>query len=173
MNKSRVFALIGLALVSGFLAAHWSVAQSTVQTSTRATATDDAFGLHQLESFVTYLQDTKQTNVLKRFNDYSNAFIASQMSAEMGVRTAILLRLRDGRTNEAIRMLESQLAGDAVGFVASYRALPDSVRETVSLRSLKSARDYCNRFHVKESHPDLDQIVSNAFALLNDNNATK
>lgn len=164
MKTSRTLALVGFALTIGFLVTRWSIAQS----ATNATVTDVYFGLHQLESFVTYLQDTKQTNLLKRFNDYSNASIASQMSAEMGVTTAILTRLQDGRTNEAIRLLESRLTGNAVGFVASYRELPASVRETVSLTSLKYARDYCSKFHVKESQPDLDQIVANAFKLLDE-----
>jgi hypothetical protein len=52
---------------------------------------DDSFGLHQLESFVCYLQDTKQTNVLNRFNDFSNAWIVSpdkQASRRRGVQAS-------------------------------------------------------------------------------------
>jgi hypothetical protein len=172
MKKSHALGLLMLALITGLFVANWSVAQSGGRPSSKTGDTDDAFGLHELESFVSYLQDTKQTNTLSRFNDYSNARIASEASAQMGVTAAILLRLQDGRTNEAIRLLEMRLTGDAVGFAASYRELPASVRERVSLIPLQHARDYCSKYNVKESHPDLDQIVSNAFALL-DQKTTK
>jgi hypothetical protein len=168
MKTSRVLTLVGLALIAGFLVSHLSTAQPALQPPSKAAVTDDAFALRQLESFVTYLQDTKQTNVLKRFGDYSDASIVSEKQADMGVTTAILVWLRDGHTNEAIHILETRLTGDAVGFAASYRELPGPVRETVRLATLEHARDYYRKFHVKENQPDVDQIVANAFKLLDE-----
>ena len=93
--------------------------------------------MDQLTTFVSHLEATKQTKTLKLFNDYSNSSLAQQHSADLGVMTAILLRLRDGRTNEAIKLLESRLDGDAVGVWASYNELPPALRERVSLKSLE------------------------------------
>src|SRR5260221_13095805 len=140
MKTSRVFALLVVVVVTAFLAARWIYAQSERQPSNKEPATDNYVALHQLESFVTYLQDTKQTNTLKRFNDYSTATVASQNSADLGVTLAILQRLRDGRTNEAFELLEGRVSTDIVGFVSSYRELPASIREKMSLKPLEYAR---------------------------------
>ena len=91
-----------------------------------------------------------------------------QHSADLGVTTWILLRLREGRTNEAIRVLESQLTSDAVGFAASYRNLPAPLREKLSLTSLGHARDYCSKYQVKSSDAEIARIEANAFELLDE-----
>jgi hypothetical protein len=76
---------------------------------------------------------------------------------------AILQRLRDGRTNEAFELLEGRLSGDVAGFVASYRELPDSLREKVSVKSVEYARDYRAKFPYKHRYPQIDQSVAEAF----------
>lgn len=168
MKTSRVFVLTAVALVVGFIAARWSMAQPSQRPSSKESAPDNYVGLHQLESFVGYLQDTKQTNTLQRFNDYANATIVSQSSADLGVRLHILYELRRGRTNEAVRMLELQMRSDVVGFAASYRELPVGVREKVGLTAFKEARDYCRKYPPKSGQPDLDEILANAFKLLDE-----
>jgi hypothetical protein len=171
MKTSRAFALGATALVIGFLAARWCAAQSARQPS-KEPATDSYIALHQLESFVAYLQDTKQTNTLQRFNEYSTVNIASQNSADLGVTLAILQRLRDGRTNEALELLEGRVSTDIVGFVASYRELPASLRAKISLKPLEYARDYRAKFPFKHRYPNVDEGVADAFKIL-DEKATK
>jgi len=128
MKTSRAFALAAAALAIGFFSARWCAARPSDQPPAREPSYD--FGaLQQLESFVTYLQDTKQTNILQRFNDYSNSSNASQQYADLGVTLAILQRLRGGRTNQAYHLLEGQLDADIVGVATSYRQLPASLRE--------------------------------------------
>ena len=141
MKTTRSLAFIAAALIIGFSAARWGAAQSTRQPSPGEPKTDYAFGLRELESFLSHLKDTKQTNTLRRFNDYSNATVVSQHSADLGVTVAILQRLRDGRTKEAIELLEGRVSTDIIGMVACYRELPDSIREKVSLKSLEHARN--------------------------------
>src|SRR4051794_33612595 len=109
MKTSRIFVLTAVALAVGFATACWCMAQTSRQSSNKQLNTDDYIGLHQLESFVSYLQETKQTNVLQRFNEYANITVVSRASADLGVRLHILSDLRRGRTNEAIRMLERQM----------------------------------------------------------------
>ena len=167
MKTSRSFALVSAALVIGFLAARWSFAQPG-QPSSKESATDYYIGFHQLESFVAYLQDTKQTNALQRFYEYSNVTIASRSSADLGVRLHLLYQLRNGRTNEVIRMLEQQTRSDVVGFAASYRELPAALRVKIGLTALREARDYCRKYPVKSEHADVDEILSKAFTLLDE-----
>jgi hypothetical protein len=162
MKTSRVLALTAIALAAGFLTARWCAAQSQPQ---KPKAYD--FGaLEQLTSFVSYLQDTKQTNTLQRFNDYSNASLASGHYADLGATLNILQRLRDGRTNQAYELLEGQLDVAIIGFVSSYRELPASAREQPGLKVLQQARDYRAKFPFKHRYPNVDEGVADAFKIL-------
>jgi len=76
MKTSRAFALAAAALVTGFLAAHWFGAQAPQKPASKEPASYDFGALQRLESFVSYLHDTKQTNTLQRFNDYSTASLS-------------------------------------------------------------------------------------------------
>ena len=171
MKLSRTLVLIAVVLFCGFFAACWCTAQSVRQASGKEQKTDDYITLHQLESFVAHLQKTKQTDTLRLFNDYSNVSIAQQSSVDIGVTVRILAQLREGRTNEVISLLEQRLTSDAVGFVASYRELPASLREKLSLTSLGDARDYRSMHRVRSKHSDVDEIVEKAFTLLDEKNS--
>jgi hypothetical protein len=166
MKTARSLAFVTAALLIGFFAARWSAAQTATPPARAESKTDYNFGLRELESFVSYLQDTGQTNALQRFRNYSNASLVSQKSADLGMNVAILQRLRDGRTNEAMALLENKVSGDIVGFVASYRELPASVREKVSLKPLELARDYRARFPFKHRYPNMDEGVVEALKIL-------
>jgi hypothetical protein len=115
-----------------------------------------------------HLQDTKQTNLLQEFGDYSNASLASRQCAELGVTLAILQRLREGRTNEAYELLEGRLNTDIIGLVSCYRELPASLRAQGSLKVLGYARDYRAKFPFKHRYPDVDDAVAEAFKSLNE-----
>jgi hypothetical protein len=171
MKRSVAFALFAFALTICFVLSRLSVAQAVDRVRDKEKTADSYYGLHALESFATYLQDTKQTNILQRFNDYENTRITSESSAEMGVLTAILLRLRDGRTNEAMTLLEMRMTSDAITFAVGYRELAPPVRDTVSLVSLNHARDYYFKYGVKDRLPEVDQYVTNAFKLLDEKDA--
>jgi hypothetical protein len=168
MKISRGFILISAALVLGFLAARWCAAQSANPQSARETKGDYAVAVRQLESFVTYLQETKQTNVLERFNNYMNTSLATQQSADLGLTLAILQRLRDGRTNSAMELLEGRLNSDITGFVAVYRELPTSLREKMSLKPLAYAREYRVKFPFKHKYPIVDEGVVEALKVLDE-----
>ncbi len=168
MKTSRAFSLTAAALAIGFLAARWCTAQPSNQPPTKEPASYDFGALQQLASFVTYLQDTKQTNILQRFNDYSNASLASQHYSDLGVTLAILQRLRDGRTNQACELLEGRLDTDIIGFVASYRELPASAREQPGLKVLGWARDYRAKYPFKFRYPNVDEGVADAFKILDE-----
>ena len=167
MKTSRVIALATAALAAAIFVARWCAAQPSNQQS-KEPASYDFGALQQLESFVSHLQETRQTDTLHRFDDYSNASVASRHYADLGVTLAILERLRDGRTNEAYELLEGRLDTDIVGFVASYRKLRASDREQPGLKVLGLARDYRAKFPFKHRYPNVDAGVADAFKILDE-----
>lgn len=167
MRTTRLLLLVILAL-GGLLAARWGVAQSTNRASAGNTKTYDFGALEQMVSFCSYLQETKQTNALERFNVYAGASTASQQYADLGLTLAILERLRSGRTNEAYELLEGQLNSEVIGFVACYRELPLALREQGSLKVLKAARDYRGKHPFKHRYPEVDEGVAGAFRILDE-----
>jgi hypothetical protein len=166
MKTSRAFALAAAALAVGILTAHWCPAQPSNQQLAKEPTNYDFGALQQLASFVTYLQDNKQTNILQRFNNYSNASLASRYDADLGVTLHILRDLREGRTNHAYETLEGQLDVDIIGLVASYRELPASAREQPGLKVLGWTRDYRAKYPFKHRYPSVDDGVADAFKVL-------
>jgi hypothetical protein len=168
MKTSRAFALVAAALIAGFTAARWCPAQSQQQPTNKEPETYDFGAMQQLASFVTYLQDTKQTNTLERFNNYLNASIACKEYSDIGVTVAVLRRLRNGQTNQVYEILEGQLDGHIVGFATSYRELPASLRDQTSLRLLGWAKDYRTKYPPHYHSQIIDDGVANAFKILDD-----
>jgi hypothetical protein len=171
MKPSIAFALAGGALVFGILIARWCPAQTSDASAKKEQPTYDFGALQQLTSFVSYLQDTKQTNTLQRFNDYMNASVASRNYADVGVTLGILQRLRDGRTNGAYELLEGQLDTAIIGFVGCYRELPVSAQRQPGLKVLQQARDYRAKFPFKHRYADVDTAVGDAFKVLDEKSA--
>jgi hypothetical protein len=166
MRTSRVFAIAAAGLFVGFLAARLCGARPSESQGIKEPAGYDFGALRQFESFVSYLQDTQQTNILQRFNGYLSASLASRHHADLGVTLAILMRLRDGRTNEAYELLEGRLDTDIVGFVASYRELPASAREQPGLKLLAQVKDYRDRYPFKHRYREVDEGVAAAMKIL-------
>ena len=172
MKTTRASLLAAAALVAGFLIARWGAAQPPNQPVSKEQQNYDCGALQKFESLVIYLQDTKQTNILKRFNDCCNASIASRNCADLGMTAAILQRLRAGRTNEAYEMLEGRLDSDVISFAASYRELPKPLQEQGSLKVLGYVKDYRAKFPFKVGDRNVDDGVADAFKIL-DGNAAK
>ena len=165
MKRITLFIRFGSVILILF-AVCWSYGQASKRgPASPPIDANNNLALDQLAAFVTHLQATKQTNTLKLFNDYSNSSLAQQHSADLGVITGVLIRLRDGRTNEAINLLESRLDSDAVGLYAAYQELPPELQQKLGLKSLEYARDYCAKFPRKRS-PHADQALARAFALV-------
>jgi len=171
MKASRAFALIVAAFGIGFLAARWRAEQPALQTSPNHSTTDPDLPLRQLNSLVSYLQNAKQTNALQQFTNYMNTSLSIQQTADIGLTLGTLQRLRDGRTNAAMELLEGRLSADIVVFADNYRALPESIREDLSLKPLEYARDYRAEFPFKNTYPKADEAVARAFKILDDKTA--
>jgi hypothetical protein len=168
MKTSRAFALATAALVIGFVAARWCGAQPSNQSPGKEQPAYDFGALQQLDSFVTHLQQTKQTNTLQRFNEYLNASHVARHGADLGMTVMILQRLRDGRTNQAYELLEGDLDHDISAFVASYRDLPASLRSQGSLKVLRLAKIYRAKYPSLSHSQISDTAVADAFKLLDE-----
>ena len=132
---------------------------------------DDSIASQQLESLVSYLQDTKQTNALKQLNDaliYSDAL---RVSINLATTVSILQGLRDGQTNEVFKLLESHLDGEVTDFNFCYNDLPAPIQRQMSLVSLQRARDYRAKFPFKHTDQNIDERVANAFKILDEKGA--
>lgn len=163
MKTLRILTLTVAALAIGFSAARWCSAQPSKE------PTGYDFGaLQQLESFLTYLQETKQTNTLHRFETYGNATMASRLYADLGVTLAVLQRLRDGQTNSAYELLEGRLDSDLIGFVSSYRELPTTLQSQGSLKVIGYMKEYRAKFPFKHRYQEVDQGVADAFKILDE-----
>ncbi len=88
-------------------------------------------------------------------------------SGDIGYNLAILRSLREGRTNQAINLLELRLDGDIVALHASYGELAPALRQRVTLKGLQQAREYYSQYPRKRV-AEVDQAVSRAFLLLDE-----
>jgi hypothetical protein len=153
MKTSRSFVLATAALVVGFFAARWCFAQ---RAPPEPPVSDFGSG-QQLTSFLSHLQESQQTNTLKKFNDYELASFAARYHRDLDETLAILQRFRDGHTNEAYELLEGRLNTDIIAFVIRYRLLPVSARDWRGLKILREARDYRAKFPSKHRYPSFDE----------------
>ena len=167
MKTTPTFVLIALALSTGFVAAWWCAAQISAPAKKPVTG-DSNRALDRLNALVSYLETNKQTNTLRLFYEYSNASIAQQHSADIGVTLHILMALREGRTTNAIELLEGRLDTDIIGFAASYKELPSTQREWLGLHSLWEARWYRTKFPHKHRYQNVGEGVSKALKVLDD-----
>lgn len=164
----RLLFFVVLTLSLGVLTALWSLAQSAKQNVAKEPIKrGNNAGIDQLTAFVSYLEQNKQTNALRLFNEYSTASIALQNSVEIGVTLRLLLALREGRTNDAIESLEGKLDTAIVSLAASFRELPEAQQAMFSLHSLTNASWYRTKFPHKHPHKSIDASVAEAFELLN------
>jgi len=163
MKRAHAFTSIGIALGIGLSAAWWCRAQVPVKT-TVPQANNPA--LDRLAALVSCLEANHQTTALKLFNDYANASIALEHSADMGVMLHVLQAIREGRTTNAIEVLEGRLDTDIVSFAESYKELPWTQRRWLGLQSLAQARSYRDKFPNKRRSQNADDGVTQAFQLL-------
>ncbi|HEY1170395.1 MAG TPA: hypothetical protein VGH19_03405 [Verrucomicrobiae bacterium] len=120
-------------------------------------------------SLATHLHDTKQPDALQQLHDYTTASNAARYYLELANTLAVLQRLREGRTEQAYKLLEGRLDSHLLSFVSNYRQLPASVRANQpGMTMLQHTKDYRAKFPYKEDHPIIDEAVANAFKFLDE-----
>ncbi len=171
MKTAFTFALLGLALGIGFLAARWSQAEPATRVSGQKLTANDDIAFEGYVSLVNYLRDTKQTNALKQLNDFLSDSRALQHAANVSVTVSILKGLRKGRTNQALQFLEWHLDMEIAQFGSEYSTLPASIQKQMDLRALQRARDYRAQFPFLNPDPNLAEDASNSFTILDEKNS--
>jgi len=170
MKNKFIFLFIVIAFCVGFLAARWSQPQPADMKSGIEQTTNEV-ALQQLASLITYLQDTKQTNALKNLNNATFYSEALHHYGDLMITASILKIWREGQTNELSTFLEDHLDAEIVEFGYFYSDLPAPVREQMSLKGLKFARDYRAKYPFKSDNQNYDEEVSNTFKILDETSA--
>ena len=118
--------------------------------------TEDRGGLGKYERLVIPLIKSGQTNLVGQISDLVSEMHTEQKTIDIAMSVRILQDLRAGNTNDAIKLLETRLDGDLIG----YEVLP----HTAGLDKLvRAAKDYREQFPHKSSNPDVDAGVARAF----------
>ena len=111
--------------------------------------------LDQQNALVAQLQAAGQTNAVEQFREYRCAYGADSTSSELGYVVAALLDLRQGRTNQAIQVLEQRLIQCANMMCNSYGGLSATNRERVELERVEKALDYYAKFPPPEERAEI------------------
>ena len=151
MRKPRLFLLLSLAIAIGFVLSHHAMAQSS-----RSTATAGDTAMQRLVRLVSDLTARGDTNTLAQVTSLLAAKDTLTQSRDASTAVALLQRLRTGRTNEVIEVLEITLDGALTGLASS----PQEIGEA-QIKTLQLARDYRAKYPRKQS-----EGVAKAFELL-------
>lgn len=161
MKKSYRFILLA-SFIFGLLALCWSRAQPRSQ---QLRLMVNGVEVHTLTSdqhnaLVGHLEAAGQTNALELLRQYRCSYGADLASSKLGDTVVALQYLREGRTDEAIQLLERHLNFYASIMCNSYGCLSPTNRARVRLESLEQARDYYAKFPPPEGSADLERIMN-------------
>lgn len=165
MKTTHTITLVASLVCAAVGGAWWLTAQSSDPAKKPVTREGNPVQ-DQLTALVSSLKANNQTNALKLFNEYTSSSLALQHSADMGVTLRILMALREGRTTNAIELLEGTLDSDIIGFAANYKDMPEAQRQWLGLHSLSDARWYRDKYPHKHRYQSVDEGVAQAFELL-------
>ena len=153
MSKSRLFVLLFLALACGFALSRYAVAQST-----RASNSAGDVAMQRLERLVADLTARGDTNTLAHVMSLLAAKDTLSQTSDASTAVALLQRLRAGRTNDVIEVLEIRLDGSLTGLAYSPQEIGES-----QIKTLQMARDYRAKYPRKQT-----EGVKKAFELLDE-----
>ena len=159
---------IGFVLAIGFAAAWWNAAHAN-NSDKQAVTGGSNLALDRLYAVESYLETNHDTNGLRLFNEYANASSALTCNADMGIKLHVLKELREGKTNDAINLLETTLDGDIFSFAENYRELPKAQEDWFGLKILADAKGYRDRYPREDKYGG----VTKAFELLDEKGGKK
>ena len=170
MKKSRLFILFG-SFTLGLLALCWSHAQlpsHPLKVIYPPTGKEiHTLRLDQHNALLAQLEAAGQTNAIELFRQYRCACGADDASSELGHTVTALRYLREGRTNEAIRLLEQHLSAYANMMCNSYGCLNATNHGRVNLDNLAFTKNTLHRFHRPHDkfriigHRRIESIIKN------------
>jgi hypothetical protein len=166
MKRPRL-SIVLASFILGLMALCWSRAQTP---SHPLRVMVNGVEIHTLMSdqhsaLVGYLEAAGQTNALELLRQYRCAHGADLASSKLGDTVTALQHLREGRTSEAIQLLERDLGFYASIMCNSYGCLSLTNRERVKTESLERARDYYTKFPPPEGRADLERAMNEVLRL--------
>lgn len=151
MKALRIVLLILVALLVSAAVGHRASAQ---RTGSRGKSVAEA----RLVQLFSDLSASGQTNITAQVAGVLDAQMALQHSADIGMTVGILERLRSGRTNEAINLLETRLDSALMGFGFA----PRDARDASSQRMIEISKQYRAKFPRKTGVVVIDTAVARA-----------
>ncbi len=88
--------------------------------------------------------------------------MTSHNLAGASTKVAILNRLRDGRIEEAIGVLESMLDGDLIMLYTMFQSNPERKADEQATTVIKLVQEYRSKFPHKTNKPEIDSAVAKA-----------
>ena len=152
MKTSRFLFLMSGALAIAILVSLHSSAQPT-------NAPDDRGVLGQYEKLVLSLTKRGDTNTAAQVASLVSAMHAERDVTDIAVTVRVLDSLRSGRTNDAIKLLETRLDGALMTFSAPSGTPRDSKYDKI----LKMTKEYRTKYPHTTGVPEIDTGVSRAF----------
>ncbi len=93
-------------------------------------------------------------------------FYSITLVAQTGMDVSRLNRLRANNVSKAIEILEIELDGSLVGLGVYLHHIPESLRDPTAIKILQMAKKFRSKFPHKSDDPLSNQMVSNAFSLV-------
>lgn len=151
MSKSSLFTCLFLALAAGTSFSRYAIAESSHSSSTAGDVLAQRF-----KRLVSDLTARGDTNTLNQVTSLLAARDVLAQTRDASTAVVLLQRLRSGRTNEVIEMLEMHLDGALTGLGYSPQEIGES-----QIKTLKRARDYRAKYPRQQT-----KGVTKAFELL-------
>jgi hypothetical protein len=98
--------------------------------------------------------------------NFMGKFYSTSLAAQTGIDVHLLNSLRSNNVTNAIDLLEIELDGSVVGLGTYLRDIPESRRDSTQMKILGRAKEYRSKFPHESSSSLGDQMISNAFLLV-------
>ncbi len=158
MKTPRFLLLIVGAVAIAILVSLRSTAQPTNAQDDRGVLGQyDVLG--QYEQLVLSLSKRGDTNTAAQVASLVSAMHARRDATDITVTVQVLDFLRSGRTNDAIKLLETRLDDALITFCAPS----DGPRDSKYDKNLKMAKEYRTKYPHTSGVPEVDTAVSRAF----------
>jgi hypothetical protein len=150
MKILRFILLIGIVSTVVLMTNDRSTAQST-------NATKNKTPLDKYAQLILSLSEHGQSNTVAQICDFLSAAEKERSATDIGVNVILLNDLRSGKTNEAIRLLETRLDGALMLFGAS------SEENTNYNKILRRAKEYRSKYPHESGGREVDAAIAHAF----------
>lgn len=106
-----------------------------------------------------YLSKHTDSNTVARVNELILAEQVQRNATDVAINVRILNDLHSGKTNDALRLLETKLNGALVVFGTPVALKHDPQYDNI----LKQAKEYRSKYPYNSGSPEVDAAIARAF----------